>query len=149
MGMGALVLVLMALAGWRLYGGFREIADQPFAPEEAGAALEERTPQQVEESRQEIDAQEIEDEEPAEERTPETIPPPEDEEEEPVEPEETDEEVPPEPEDAEEVSEPPPVAHARSSVKTPDARFDSVLLMGADASGYLADAILFALFLHA
>jgi len=28
----------------------------------------------------------------------------------------------------------------------PDARYDSVLLMGADASGYLADAILFALF---
>ena len=146
MGMGALVLVLVALAGWRLYGGFREIADQPFAPEEAGAALEDRTPEQVEEGRQEIDAQEKEGEEPAEERTPESIPPPEDEEEEPAEPEQTDEEVAPEPEDAEEVSEPPPVAHARSSVKTPDAMFDSVLLMGADASGYLADAILFALF---
>ena len=53
-GIAALVLLLMALAGWRVYGGFKEIADQPFAPDEAGVALEERTPEQVEEGRQEI-----------------------------------------------------------------------------------------------
>lgn len=153
-GIGALVLLLMALAGWRVYGGFKEIADQPFAPDEAGVALEERTPEQVEEGRQEIEAQEMQDADLPEEEAAEAVPPPEGGEGvapdpgawEGMEPDpEPDGDVAQEPGE-EEVSEPPPVAHARSTVKVPDARYDSVLLMGADASGYLADAILFALF---
>lgn len=145
-GIAGLALVLLALAGWRLYSGFKGIADQPFAPDEAEAALEKRTPEQVEEGRQEIEDQEMQVEEPTEERTPDSIPLTEAAEEESPEPEEVDQEVNAEPEVEEETPEPPPVAHARSSVKVPDARFDTVLLMGADASGYLADAILFALF---
>lgn len=153
-GIGALVLLLMALAGWRVYGGFKEIADQPFAPDEARVALEERTPEQVEEGRQEIGAQEVEDADRPEEEAAEAVPPPEGGEGvatapgagEGMEPDpEPDREVTREPGE-EEVSEPPPVAHARSTVKVPDARYDTVLLMGADASGFLADAILFALF---
>ena len=145
-GIAALAIVLLALAGWRLYSGFKGIADQPFAPEEAGAALEERTAEQVEEGRQEIEAQEMQNEEPTEERTPDSMPLTEAENEESPEPEEADPEVNAEPEVEEDSLEPPPVAYARSSVRVPDGRFDTVLLMGADASGYLADAILFALF---
>ena len=152
-GIAALVLVLLALAGWRVYGGFKEIADQPFAPDEAGAALEERTPEQVEEGRQEIEAQDEQNADRPEEETPEAVPEqdgvtpaPEDPEEITRAPE-ADEEVTGDPgEEQEETPEPPPVAHSRSSVKVADAKYDSVLLMGADASGYLADAILFALF---
>ncbi|MDE0600377.1 MAG: LCP family protein [bacterium] len=152
-GVAALVLVMLALAGWRVYGGFKEIADQPFAPDEAGAALEERTPEQVEEGRQEIEAQDEQGADHPEEETPPAVPEqdgvtpaPEDPEEMTPDPE-ADEEVTGDPgEEQEETPEPPPVAHSRSSVKVPDARYDSVLLMGADASGYLADAILFALF---
>ena len=154
-GIAALVLVLLALAGWRVYGGFKEIADQPFAPEEAGAALGERTPEEVEEGRQEIEAQETQNAEQPGEGTPETVPQPEDQEGMTPDPEagegvapdpEAEEQVTPNPAEEEETTEPAPVAHARSSVKVPDAMYDSVLLMGADASGYLADAILFALF---
>ena len=145
-GMAALVLLFLTLAGWRLYGGFRAIADQPFSPEEAGAALEERTPEQVEEGRQEVEAQEIQIADPPETKTPETVPQPEAQEEEPPDPDVAEETPPQREEEEEETSEPPPVALARSAVKLPDAMFDSVLLMGADASGYLADAIMFALF---
>jgi len=154
-GVAALVVLLMALAGWRVYGGFREIADQPFAPDVAGAAVEDRTPEEVEEGRQVIEAQEVQNPNSQGEEATEAVPPPEDREGIASEPEAGDG-VAPEPEAAagevagepgeEEMPEPPPVAHARSSVKVPDARYDSVLLMGADASGYLADAILFALF---
>ncbi|MDE0121076.1 MAG: LCP family protein [bacterium] len=154
-GIAALVLLLMAVAGWRVYGGFKEIADQPFAPDEAGAALEERTPEQVEEGRQEIEAQEMQNADRPEEEATEVAPPPEDREGVAPDPEADGEGVAPDPEadgevagdpGEEEVSEPPPVAHARSPVKVPDAKYESVLLMGADASGYLADVILFALF---
>ena len=153
-GLAALVLLLMALAGWRVYGGFKEIADQPFAPDAAEAALEERTPEQVEEGRQEIEAQEMRNPDGPEEETAEAAPPPEDREGAAPDPE-AGEGMAPDPEaegevageqGEEETSDPPPVAHARSSVQVPDAKYDSVLLMGADASGYLADAILFALF---
>lgn len=130
------------LVGLRFYLGFKAAADEPFSPTEASVALEERTPAEVEEGRMEIDLQEQEFEEAqAEEADPPITAPPEE-----VEPEPeviTEEAETPEPE--EEV-EPEPVANARSASELPDAMFDTVLMMGADASGYLADAILFALF---
>ncbi len=132
-------VVGLSLVGLRLYLGFKSAADIPFSPPAASVALEERTPAEVEAGAEEIASQEAEtvEDPPSEEVTP-------------------GDEAPLEPVDkptlelAEEVEEEPeeaaPVAYARSPTKLPDRMFDTVLLMGADATGYLADSIILALF---
>jgi LCP family protein required for cell wall assembly len=138
---GAVFLVGFLVVGLRLYFGFKAAADVPFSPPDASAALAERTSDEVEEGRREIAEQdELEVTEPPLE---EVVPPVEDaveamEEPEP-EPGETIEVEPEEPE-------PEPVDFTRSTTRLPDSMFDTVLMMGADASGYLADSIIFALF---
>ena len=151
-GVGVALLVGLTLVGWRLYSGFKAVADEPFSPPVASAALEDRTPEQVEEGRQEIETQEGQGnfDPPEEGGTPDAVPPPD------VEGDGTPDvegdgtpdaggDGTPDPQE-EETAAPAPVDHARSSTRLPDGMFDSVLLMGADASGFLADAIILALF---
>ena len=144
-GVGVVFLLGLSVVGLRLYFGFKASADVPFSPPVASVALEQRTPAEVEEGRQEITEQEegvtetplLDEKDPVAGGSPqqEAEPAPgvleEDEEEQ---------------EDAEETEDPEPVDFARSSAKLPNSMFDSVLLMGADASGYLADSIILALF---
>lgn len=142
MGVGAVFVAGLLVVGLRLYFGFKAAADVPFSPTEASAALAERTPAEVEEGRKEIAEQDevVLDDQPAEEAL---LPEAEEEEaldepaREPV--EEPVEEEPEQPA-------PEPVAFTRSAARLPDSMFDTVLMMGADASGYLADSIIFALF---
>ena len=77
-GVGVAVLVGLTLVGWRLYSGFKAVADEPFSPPVASAALEDRTPEQVEEGRQEIETQEGQGnfDPPEEGGTPDAVPPP-------------------------------------------------------------------------
>ena len=152
-GVGVAMLVGLTLVGWRLYSGFKAVADEPFSPPEASAALEERTPEQVEEGRQEIEIQEGQEnfDPPEEGETPDAVSLPDAEGEGTLDAErdgtlDAGGEGPPDPREEEETPAPAPVDHARSSTKLPDGMFDSVLLMGADASGFLADAIILALF---
>ena len=142
MGVGAVFLAGFLVVGLRLYFGFKAAADVPFSPTEASAALAERTPAEVEESRKEI-AEEDEvvlDDRPAEEAL---VPAEEEAMEEPA-AETAEESVNAEPEP--EPPAPEPVEFTRSAGRLPDSMFDTVLMMGADASGYLADSIIFALF---
>ena len=131
----------LTVVGLRLYTGFRAVADVPFSPPEASAALEERTPDEVEQSREEIANQEDRAEDPLDAQTPTAdpaLPAPQ--------PEDNHEEV----NETPVVEEPPPVSepvtHVRSATRVSDRMFETVLMMGADASGYLADAIILALF---
>ena len=143
-GVAVAVLVGLTLVGWRLYSGFKAVADEPFSPTEASVALEERTPEQVEEGRQEIETQEGQEnfDPPEEGGTPDVVSPPDAEGDGTL---DAEGDGTPDPQE-EETPAPAPVDHARSSTKLPDGMFDSVLLMGADASGFLADAIVLALF---
>ena len=83
-GVGVALLVGLTLVGWRLYSGFKAVADEPFSPTEASSALEDRTAEEVQEGRQEIETQEEEEEEEEEENfdppeeggTPDAVPPP-------------------------------------------------------------------------
>ena len=139
--MGAVFVAGFLVVGLRLYFGFKAAADVPFSPTEASAALAERTPAEVEEGRKEIIEQDevVLDDQPADEVL---LPAVEEEvlEEPPGEPaEELAEEIPEQPA-------PEPVAFTRSTARLPDSMFDTVLMMGADASGYLADSIIFACF---
>ena len=138
----AVFVVGLALVGLRLYLGFKSAADIPFSPPAASVALEERTPAEVAAGAEEIASQEAEpvEDPPSEEVTPGDEAPLEPVEEQPT--LELAEEVEEEPEEAA----PEPVAYARSPTKLPDRMFDTVLLMGADATGYLADSIILALF---
>ena len=140
--MGAVFVAGLLVVGLRLYFGFKAAADVPFSPTEASAALAERTPAEVEEGRKEIAEQDevVLDDQPAEEAP---LPAAEEEEalEEPA-AEAVEEPVEEEPEQPA----PEPVAFTRSAARLPDSMFDTVLMMGADASGYLADSIIFALF---
>ena len=152
-GVAVAVLLGLTLVGWRLYSGFKAVADEPFSPTEASAALEERTPEQVEEGRQEIETQEEQEnfDPPEEGETPDVVSPLDAEEDGTLDAEEDGTldaggEGTLGPQEEEETPAPAPVDHARSSTKLPDGMFDSVLLMGADASGFLADAIILALF---
>ena len=135
----AVFVVGLALVGLRLYLGFKSAADIPFSPPAASVALEERTPAEVAAGAEEIASQEAEpvEDPPSEEVTPGDEAPLEPVEEQPT--LELSEEV-------EEEAAPEPVAYARSPTKLPDRMFDTVLLMGADATGYLADSIILALF---
>lgn len=140
-GIGLVLIVGFSVVALRLYLGFRAAADVPFSPTEASVALEDRTAEELEESRQDIGAQDEEPTDPVGEDAPPPTEPPVDIASD-ADPEEA--ETPPPVE--EEPSEPEPVDHARSSAKLPDAMFDTVLMMGADATGYLADSIIFVLF---
>ena len=131
----AVFVVGLSLVGLRLYLGFKSAADIPFLPPDASVALEERTPVEVAEGLEEIASQEAE---PVEDPPPEEVTPGD---EAPLEPVEEQPTLEP----AEEAA-PEPVAYARSPTKLPDRMFDTVLLMGADATGYLADSIILALF---
>ena len=142
--MGLVFLVGFAVVGLRLYFGFKAAADVPFSPPEARAALEQRTPAEVEEGRREISEQELQetDSPPPEEPSPVVEDPAEEVEEASLDlGEEEAEAMEEEPEPA-----PEPVSFARSPVKLPDGMFETVLMMGADATGYLADSIILALF---
>ncbi len=152
-GVGVAVLLGLTLVGWRLYSDFKAVADEPFSPTEASAALEERTPEQVEEGRQDIETQEGQEnfDPPEEGETPDVVSPLDAEEDGTLDAEgdgtlDAGGDGTPDPPEEEETPAPAPVDHARSSTKLPDGMFDSVLLMGADASGFLADAIILALF---
>lgn len=142
MGVGLVILVGLTVVALRLYFGFKAAAELPFSPDEAIVALEQRTSEEIAEGREEIADQE--------EQV--AVTPPLREEVEPFaeEPEEVQEPVVvPEEEGPEEESEeapPEPVLFARSSVELPDGMFDTVLMMGADATGFLADSIILALF---
>ncbi len=139
-GVGLVFLLALLLVGLRLYLGFKAVADIPFSPGDASSTLGERTEDEVEKNRTKIDEEEKKrDEDPPEDPPPVTDPPLG-----PV-------EEPPqqEDEDPEGVVEEPtaePVIHARSPTKFPDEMFDTVLMMGADATGYLADSIILVLF---
>ena len=137
----AVFVVGLSLVGLRLYLGFKSAADIPFSPPVASVALEERTPAEVAAGAEEIASQEAEtvEDPPSEEVTPGDEAPLEPVDKPTLEPAE---EVEEEPEEAA----PEPVAYARSPTKLPDRMFDTVLLMGADATGYLADSIILALF---
>ena len=138
----AVFVVGLSLVGLRLYLGFKSAADIPFSPPDASVALEERTSVEVAEGLEEIASQGAE---PVEDPPPEEVTPGDEAPLEPVEEQPTlepAEDVEEEPEEAA----PGPVAYARSPTKLPDRMFDTVLLMGADATGYLADSIILALF---
>ncbi len=152
-GVAVAVLLGLTLVGWRLYSSFKAVADEPFSPTEASVALEERTPEQVEEGRQEIGTQEEQEnfDPPEEGETPDVVSPLDAEGDGTLDAEgdgtlDAGGEGTLGPQEEEETPAPAPVDHARSSTKLPDGMFDSVLLMGADASGFLADAIILALF---
>jgi len=144
-GVGAVFLLGLTVVALRLYLGFKAAADVPFSPDEAIAALEERTAEEIAEGRQEIAGQEeqgadappLKEAEPADEE-PGAV----DEAVVVVEEAEPEEGVEEEPEE----EAPEPVLFSRSSVKLPDQMFDTVLMMGADATGFLADSIILALF---
>ena len=143
--MGLVFLVGFAVVGLRLYFGFKAAADVPFSPTEASAALEQRTPAEVEEGRKEITEQELQE---TENPPPIEVAPVAEDSIEDVEAaspdlaeDESDEALEEEPEAA-----PEPVSFARSPVKLADSMFDTVLMMGADATGFLADSIILALF---
>jgi len=132
----------LLVVGIRLYTGFKAVADVPFSPPDASVALDERTPEQVVESREELTEQvgQTDDDPGGEEQAPVTAAPaPQDQgetggqEEEAISAEE-------------QTAGPEPVDHTRSATRLPDDMFDTVLMMGADASGYLADSIILALF---
>ena len=152
-GVGVALLVGLTLVGWRLYSGFKAVADEPFSPTEASSALEDRTAEEVQEGRQEIETQEEEEENfdpPEEGGTPDAVPPPDAEGDGTPDAEgdgtpDAEGDGTPDSQE-EETPAPAPVDHVRSSTKLPDGMFDSVLLMGADASGFLADTIILALF---
>lgn len=140
LGVGLVFLLGFSVVGLRLYFGFKAAADIPFSVSEASAALEQRTPTEIEEGRQEIELQEepIADDLPSEEVPPVVEPP--------VEPVGDDSQEPEEDAQVEELEEtaPEPVGYSRSTTKLRDSMFDTVLMMGADASGYLADSIILA-----
>ena len=140
MGVALLFILGFSAVALRLYLGFKAAADVPFSPTEASVVLDERTAAQVEESRAEIEVQEGQvDAEPVEGAV---TPAPRA----PAEPAQDEVEgEPAEPPPAED-QEPEPVTYARSPTRLPDRMFDTVLMMGADASGYLADSIILALF---
>lgn len=140
-GVGAVFLAGFLVVGLRLYFGFKAAADVPFSPPDASVALAERTPAEVEEGRREIAAQDEgeADAPPLQEMDP---PASDEAEVEKAEPEPVEQLVEEEPEEPE----PEPVDFSRSSTRLVDSMFDTVLLMGADASGYLADSIILALF---
>ena len=141
-GLGVVFGLALLVVGFRLYTGFQSVANLPFSPSDASVALEDRTPDEVEQSREEIAGQgEQMGEDPTlAEQTPVTgasaVPAPDEPQtgvEEPV-------------AEAEQVVAPEPVDFARSVNRLPDEMFDTVLMMGADASGYLADSIILTLF---
>lgn len=142
MGLGLVFVLAVVVVGLRLYTGFKAVADVPFSPSEAGAALEERTPDEVEEGREEITVQEEQaPEDPIEGETPPAVQAPAvSEQDDPGEEADDSSTVEDQP------TVPEPVAHARSAIRLPDEMFDTVLMMGADASGYLADSIILTLF---
>ena len=141
-GVGILGFVAVALtSGLLLFQAFKD--DGSHDPQQARTQLDERSPDQVDESRQEIEeleatldtvaARQEDQPETLPEATPEEEPKPDDEPEEMADPEE---ETPADPISI-------PQAH---SPPLPDGMFNAVMLVGADASGYLADSIILALF---
>ena len=133
----AFMLTLVVL----LFQSFRD--DEPHDPAQARTELEERTPEEVGESRDLVEELE---------ETLTTEPEPLPEEEPPVVegPAEPEEQAPPAQEPGEasgevEAEDPISVPTAHSPA-LPDAMFNAVMLIGADASGYLADSIILALF---
>lgn len=121
-----------------LFQSFKD--DEPHDPAQARIELEERTPEEVGESRDMVEeleetlTTEPEPEEPSEVQDPEELV----------------QEAPPiqEPEevsDTVEAEDPISIPDAHSPA-LPDEMFDAVMLVGADASGYLADSIILALF---
>ena len=133
----AFMLTLVVL----LFQSFRD--DEPHDPAQARTELGERTPEEVGESRALVE--ELEETLTTEpEPLPEEAPPAMEDPAEPVEetPPVQEPEAVPEPVEAEE---PLSIAAAHSPV-LPDGMFDAVMLVGADASGYLADSIILALF---
>lgn len=141
-GVGLVVLLGLTVVALRLYFGFKAAADVPFSPDEAIVALEERTPEEIAEGREEIADQEeqVADSPPLREVEPAAEPA------QAQEPVVVAEEEQPEEEEELEEEAPEPVLFARSSVELSDGMFDTVLMMGADATGFLADSIILALF---
>ncbi len=140
MGLGLTLVLALAVVGLRLYMGFKAVADVPFSPSEASVALEERTADEVRESRQEMAvAEEQTVDEPVEAEPPVTQAPAL-----PVQDGIREEPQPITEEDRAPV--PEPVEYVRSATRLSDQMFDTVLMMGADASGYLADSIILVLF---
>ena len=136
LGVVAFVLTLVVL----LFQSFKD--DEPHDPAQARTELEERTPEEVGESREIVD--ELEETlsappEPLPEEEPAVV-------EESTEPEEEEPPTEPPEEEAEAEAEDPISIPAAHSPALPDGMFDAVMLVGADASGYLADSIILALF---
>ena len=136
---GVLGVFLAALTlGILVFGSFKD--DEKIDPTRAGVELENRTPDEVEASRTEVEARQekADPESPREGTTPAggtpdaTTPPGSGEEAPPG----SGEEAPPDPAS---------IPNADSPA-LPDEMFDAVVLIGADASGYLADSIILALF---
>ena len=137
--MGVAFALAVLVVGFRLYTGFRAVADVPFSPTQASEVLDERTPEEVEQSREEltqldepIAGDPVEGDQPPVS----AVPPPAAEDQ-----SQTETEDPVAPQDP--PAEPEPVDYTRSVTMLPDEMFDTVLMMGADASGYLADSIIF------
>ncbi len=142
MGLGLVFALALLVVGIRLYTGFKAVADVPFSPPDASVALDERTAEQVEESREELTEQvgQTDDDPGGGEPAPVTAAPaPQDQGELGGQEEESNSVE-------EQTAGPEPVDHTRSAARLPDDMFDTVLMMGADASGYLADSIILALF---
>ncbi len=142
MGLGLTLVLALAVVGLRLYTGFKDVADVPFSPSEASVALEERTADEVRESRQEIavaEEQTVDEPVEAEEPPPVTQAP--------ALPVQDGIREEPQPiTEGDQAPVPEPVEYARSVTRLSDQMFDTVLMMGADASGYLADSIILVLF---
>lgn len=122
-----------------LFQSFKD--DEPHDPAQARTELEERTPQEVSESREIVE--ELEENLSA---APEPLP---EEEPAPAEASTEPEEEPPilETEEVTEAESEDPISiPAAHSPVLPDGMFDAVMLVGADASGHLADSIILALF---
>ena len=135
---GALVVVAVSLAlGIVFFQSFKE--EEPHDPGQAKTELGGRTREEVDQSREKVDELE---------QTSKTDPPQVNREDELVPPSVLNEVEPPHQEkrelsDAEADPDSIPYAH---SPELPDGMFNAVLLIGADASGYLADSIILALF---
>lgn len=138
LGVVAVMLTLVVL----LFQSFKD--DEPHDPAQARTELQERTPVEVGESRvlvEELEETLTTEPEPLPEEEPSTV-------EDPVEPVD---EAPPI-QESEEASDPveneeePLSIGAAHSPVLPDAMFNAVMLVGADAGGYLADSIILALF---
>ena len=143
------VLLVALTLGIMAFRSFKD--DEPHNPEQAGTELEERTPEEVDAGRIHVDeleetfnpdpGQENETSDTVTRPGPDEVPSPDSE---PEEGPDSEAEGPPDSEAATPVD--PAYIPDAHSPELPDEMFNAVVLIGADASGYLADSIILALF---